>query len=79
MYPKYVTESILHTLTLKLPVQAYFDWPVMAQCTVLGCAGFKGFPIDELNELKLFCIVNVVSIGAPLLSLSHCGQDVWTQ
>ncbi|KAL5491452.1 hypothetical protein EMCRGX_G016739 [Ephydatia muelleri] len=47
-------ESKIHTLALKLAVESFFGHQVMARCTVMGCATYKGLPINELNSLKLF-------------------------
>ena len=45
-------ESKIHTLALKLAVESFFGHQVMARCTVMGCATYKGLPINELNSLK---------------------------
>lgn len=53
-------ESKMRTLALKLAVESYFVLKVMAQCTVMGSAAYKGLPINELNSLKQFLFSKIV-------------------
>ena len=41
-------QSKMPTLALKLAVESYFGIKVMAQCTVMGSAAYKGSPLESL-------------------------------
>ena len=46
-------ESKMPTVALKVAVESYFGIKVMAQCTVMGSAAYKGLPFESLLSTEV--------------------------